>query len=105
MLATGFMLVCGHALGDYALQNDFVAKNKARKGSIPGFWPYVLGSHALMHGMLVTIATGSTLLGMAETLAHALIDFGKCEGWFGINTDQLLHLGCKAVWLWLTVTR
>lgn len=103
ILSMAFRLLCGHALGDYALQNDFMAKNKARAGSIPGFWPYVLGSHALIHGLLVALATGSTALGIAETVAHAMIDFGKCEGRYGINTDQVLHLACKATWLFLAV--
>lgn len=98
-----FLLLAGHGLGDYALQNDFIANNKARVGSIPGFWPYVLTSHALIHGMLVAIITGQVALGVAETVAHWLIDFGKCEKKYGIHTDQALHILCKAAWALLAV--
>jgi len=42
--------------------------------------------------------TGSLFLGLAETLAHSAIDYGKCDGAYGFNIDQLLHVVCKVVW-------
>jgi hypothetical protein len=104
-----FKLLCGHAIADYALQNDFVGRNKNRNAKPIGYdpvlhgpmqivWPYVLTSHALIHGSMVFIATGSWKLGVAETVSHWLIDFGKCEKWYGIHTDQWLHIGCKIIW-------
>lgn len=107
-----FAMMCGHALADYALQNDFMANNKNRnfepKGYNPAihgakqvFWPWVLTSHALIHGMFVALFTGSTVLGLAETAAHWLIDFGKCEKKYGINTDQVLHILSKVLWAYL----
>ena len=29
---------------------------------------------------------------------HWLIDFGSARAWFGITTDQALHVGCKVLW-------
>jgi hypothetical protein len=52
-----------------------------------------------MHGAFVSLATGSILLGILETMAHAIIDFGKCEGYYHIVTDQILHVECKVLWL------
>lgn len=113
--ALAFRLLCGHAVADFALQSDWIAKNKNRHAPAPAgydvrlhgpqqtVWPYVLTSHALVHGLAVFLATGSYLLGMAETVMHWLIDFGKCERWYGIHADQFWHLVCKAVWLFLAV--
>ena len=97
MLALMFKLLCGHAFGDYALQSDFIANNKGRPSPM---WPYVLSAHALIHGAFVYLATGSVNLGIAETIAHAFIDFGKCEKYFGIHADQLAHIACKVVWMY-----
>lgn len=110
MIELLFKLLCGHAIADFALQTDWIAKNKNRHmipagydpklhGPIQIIWPYVLTSHALIHGLMVYVATGSPILGVGETIAHWIIDFGKCEKWYGIHTDQGLHLVCKALWL------
>mgnify|MGYP006895933475 CR=1 FL=1 len=99
----------GHAIADYALQSDFIATGKNRhaipKGYVPELhgprqliWPYVLTSHALIHGAAVYIITQRIDLALAETGAHWAIDFGKCERWYGIHADQWLHIACKCVW-------
>jgi hypothetical protein len=36
---------------------------------------------------------------LAEWVIHALIDFCKCRRWYGLSTDQALHLLCKLVWV------
>ena len=50
------------------------------------------------------VVTGIWWLGALEALAHALIDFGKCEGRYGIHVDQGLHVACKIVWLAIFMT-
>ncbi|MCS7269838.1 MAG: hypothetical protein NZ703_02035, partial [Gemmataceae bacterium] len=65
-----------------------------------------LAAHALVHGAVVGLVfhmfgagwTWVTLLFLLESGAHALIDWGKCQGWYGIHIDQGLHLLCKCVW-------
>lgn len=89
-----FMLIFGHYLGDFGLQNDFIATHKARSSGSP-FWPHVLFAHAMMHGGIVCLATGSVWLGIIEVFLHALIDFFKCENAFNFNVDQYLHIACK----------
>lgn len=106
-LALFIELLMGHALADFALQTEWMAKHKNRHVA-PSFippgqtpqttWPYVLGAHALIHGMAVWLITGQIWLGVLEATAHFVIDFGKCESWYGINTDQSLHIGCKVLW-------
>lgn len=94
-----FYLLCAHALCDYPLQGNYMAMAKNRHTeSARGIWPWVLTSHALIHGGAVALITGSVWLGIAETVAHWLIDFGKCEKWYDFNTDQWLHVACKLVW-------
>lgn len=93
-------MIVGHAVADYPLQGDFLAKAKNRAVPIPGvpFWQ-ALGSHAIMHGGMVWAITGSLALGCAEAIAHAVIDDAKCTGKIGFSTDQALHLACKVLWL------
>lgn len=99
MLELVFMLLGGHALADYPLQGDFLAKAKNRRAPLPGVpWYWAMGSHALIHGLFVAVLTGSVKLGMAEVVLHVIIDDLKCTGRIGFNTDQLLHIGCKLLW-------
>lgn len=103
-----FKLVIGHAIADYWAQSDALAKMKNRNRDSSAFcppgqkpqavWPYALAAHALMHGAAVWAITGSMWLGIAETVAHGVIDFGKCENWYGMHADQAMHVGCKAAW-------
>lgn len=93
-------LVAGHALCDYPLQGDFLARAKNRAMPIPGVpWYQALGSHAIIHGAAVALLTGIPLLGLFEALLHAFIDDLKCTGRIGFNTDQALHIVCKAAWV------
>jgi len=101
-----FLLLCGHALADFALQTEWVALNKERpkkskssdKKSGPTVWPYVLTAHSLHHGLAVYLITQSLALGLAETLVHGLCDFGKGEGTFGFHIDQGIHILSKFAW-------
>jgi len=97
-----FYMIAGHALMDFSLQNDTMALEKNRhrdspmQKSVP--WYYWLTAHALIHGGTVGYITGSIHLGIAETIIHWIIDFGKCEKWYNIHVDQFLHIACKVVW-------
>ncbi len=92
-------LIVGHAVADYPLQGDFLAKAKNRFMPIPGVpWFQALGWHAVMHGGAVWLVTGSLALGLAETVCHAFIDDRKCAGKLSFNQDQAFHIVCKALW-------
>ena len=99
-------LSVGHALADFVLQTDTMAKGKNRHrkphsgpdGKYQPAWGYWLSAHALIHGGVVALVTGSVLLGVLESICHAMIDFGKGEDWYGFNADQTLHVGCKIIW-------
>ena len=99
MAETLFLLIAGHALADYPLQGDFLAKAKNRTMPIPGvpFWQ-ALGAHALIHGGVVALVTGIWWLGLAEAVMHAWIDDAKCRGALTFNQDQGLHIVCKLAW-------
>lgn len=103
-----FWLIVGHALCDFALQSDAMAKGKNRNvkptnippGAIPQtIWPYWLTSHALIHAGAVALITGSIGFGLAEFFAHWLIDYMKCENVTDIHADQAFHLVCKVFWV------
>lgn len=93
-------LLVGHALADYPLQGDFLARAKNRFSAMPGVpWYQALGAHAAIHGGFVAVITGYWWLGVAEAVAHAMIDDLKCRGAIGFNTDQALHAACKFSWV------
>ena len=100
MLETLLLLLVGHALADYPLQGDFLAKAKNRANPIPGIpWYHGLIPHAAIHGGFVGVITGNVWLGLVEFAVHCLIDDAKCMGRISYNTDQALHVGCKALWV------
>lgn len=105
-----FLLLVGHALADFALQTEAMARGKNRNrqidlGSVPPgqkpivCWHYWLSSHALIHGGMVALITGIWWLGLLETIVHWVIDFGKCENWYGIHEDQAMHIFCKVLYV------
>jgi hypothetical protein len=94
------MLLAWHALADYPLQGDFLAKAKNRFAPIPGVpWQQALGAHALIHAAGVAVLTGSVWLGLVEFVAHSMIDDAKCRGRINFNQDQALHALCKLVYV------
>lgn len=97
-----FLLCIGHAFADYAFQNDFIAQAKNHKTEVGKlFWKWVLPSHGLIHALPVYIITGSLFLSVAEFVVHSIIDWAKCDGRLTFQQDQLLHLGCKILWVGL----
>lgn len=105
-MAELFWLLVGHFVADFPLQTEWIAKYKNRHRASPAppgqrlepVWPWIMSAHAATHAGFVALATGSTTLGIAEFVAHWIIDFLKCENRFGPTVDQCLHLACKLVW-------
>ena len=92
-------LLAAHALADYPLQGDFLAKAKNRASPLPGVpWYQALGAHAIIHGAAVALVTGRTSLGVAEAIIHAVTDDLKCRGKLTFNQDQAIHIACKLAW-------
>lgn len=93
------LLLAAHALADYPLQGDFLAKAKNRMAPIPYVpWQQALGAHAAIHAGFVALITGIWWLAILEFIAHSLIDDAKCQGRISFNEDQGLHILCKAAW-------
>jgi hypothetical protein len=88
-----------HALADFPLQGDYIAKQKSRaQADSFSVWVIALAAHSVIHAGGVWLVSGSLAFGIAELGAHALIDAYKGEGRFGIVADQSLHLACKVVY-------
>lgn len=62
--------------------------------------PLRMAAHAAAHGLYPAIILGWQF-GLAEVVAHALIDTGKGKGWYRTAIDQSLHVACKVVWVLL----
>lgn len=100
-----FWLVFFHFLADFPLQGEFLARFKNPKDSLhddnrfgEGSWRWGLWGHAIIHGGLVYFATGMMSLGIAEAVAHAIIDKRKVENKLSFHQDQWLHIAFKALW-------
>ena len=94
-----FKLLIGHALCDFPLQGDFLARGKNHKNPLPSVpWYWCLGAHALLQAGAVFYVTGSLVLALAELFLHASIDMWKSNGKINFDTDQCLHILCKVAW-------
>jgi len=94
-----FAMLVAHALADYPLQGDFLSRAKNRHAPLPGVpWYQALGAHAIIHGAAVALITGSTVLGLAEVVVHAVTDDLKTSGRIDYNADQAIHITAKAIW-------
>lgn len=100
MMATLMYLLAGHALCDYPLQGDFLAKGKNHKSPIPGIpWQHCLFAHAMIHAGMVLLITRSITWAIAELVVHLVTDWSKCEGLISFNEDQAIHYFCKVLWV------
>lgn len=94
--------MAGHLVGDYIFQSDAVASGKNKHADPRKFgvdWWYWMSAHAAFHGAIVGYITHNTWIGVAEFIVHWLIDYGKCEKWYQLHTDQILHTVSKLVWV------
>ena len=105
-------LLVAHALTDYVLQPEVMAKQKdplARRVEKVGPWWWMMGAHALVNGGGVALVTGQLLLGTAEALLHGGVDTIKClmcsGGMEDVETvrlwtwiDQGVHVASKLLW-------
>ncbi len=102
-----FALLIGHALADYPLQGDFLAIHKNRHVKLPRqsrdfpptLWVHCLLAHSLIHAGFVWVISGQVIFALAETVLHFIIDYVKCERITSYHTDQLLHVGCKVLYV------
>ena len=99
-VAVFFAFVVVHALADFPLQGDYLAKHKVRSlaGMTPE-WIVALTAHSVIHAGGVWLISGSPALATTELVLHCMIDLGKGEEKFGLIADQLLHLACKLLYV------
>ena len=99
-LALFAALVVVHALADFPLQTEYLARQKSRRrADSRGDWVVALSAHCVIHAGGVWLVSGSLAVAAAEFILHCLIDIGKGEEKFGIVTDQSLHLCCKLAYV------
>lgn len=91
------LLILAHYLADFALQNNFVAQQKAYAGKT-AMGNYTLIAHCAHHALAAAAAAwvlghNPVIAGAAIGGTHLAVDLGKIRGLYGINWDQALHLG------------
>jgi hypothetical protein len=104
MIEMIILLLCAHALCDYPLQGDFLAKAKNNKSPIIGVpWWQAMSAHCGIHAGAVMLVTGFWALAVAEFVIHFLTDWAKGMGLISYNVDQGVHAGCKILWAVIAV--
>lgn len=98
-------MVIAHALCDFPLQGQFLSQAKNHRSPLPGIdWLIALAAHAAIQAGAVWYITGMPVLGLIEFAFHMAIDYAKCEGVTTFRVDQMLHVGCKLVYvLWIVL--
>lgn len=101
-----FLLLVWHALADYPLQGDFLARAKNPRTPIDGVpWPLAMGAHCLIHAGGVYLVTGSMILALFELVAHWVIDELKCHGTLSFTQDQIAHVVFKVAYVLLLLLK
>jgi len=100
-------LLFAHAVADFGLQSDTMAKLKSRRADVKRgeecqwkfrdgkyqlTWMYWLTAHALIHGAMAFLFSGSMLAALIITAAHWVLDYCKTQDYWGIHIDQGCHL-------------
>ncbi len=94
-----FWLFVGHAVCDFGLQSEFMAKGKSPFHITPGVpWFTCMFPHCLLHAGAVFLVTQSFYLALAELVIHFIADVLKSRGTTTFGQDQLFHYACKVVW-------
>lgn len=94
------LLVAGHYIADFAMQNQFVADMKSKVHTDSHGWHALIAHsvhHAVLTGLAVWIVYSDTpyaiYIGAITGIAHGVIDYAKAvDHIFGINADQVFHL-------------
>lgn len=97
MLSLIILLLFWHALADFPLQGDFLARAKDPSAIGNFIWPWCLGAHCMIHAGGVFIITQSWQAAVFELATHWVIDYMKCYGRISFHTDQALHLLGKLI--------
>lgn len=99
-----FAMAIWHAIADYPMQGDFMARAKNRLTPVAGIpWRTVLLMHGLIHAAGVWLVTGYVSLAIAEVIIHCIVDDLKCRKKISFNTDQFIHLLCKVAYAVMTI--
>jgi hypothetical protein len=93
------LLFAGHALCDYPLQGNFLAKGKNHRNPLPRVpWYQCMFAHAMIHAGMVYLITQSVTFASLEFVVHFWTDFAKCDGKLTFNQDQSIHYAFKVLW-------
>ena len=103
-----FVLLFLHALGDFALQSEAMAKGKNRHIKNPTYippgqkfketWFYWLIAHALIQGGLIYLFFPVLLIALIEVISHFIVDYLKCENITNLHHDQLIHFILRIIY-------
>lgn len=97
-------LAIGHAIADYPLQGEYLARTKSPTGRDASLgegahdWIISLNAHCMIHAGVVWLITGSIFYALLEWILHWIIDYLKVRKITSLLIDQVLHFSCKLVY-------
>lgn len=107
-----FLMLMAHAVCDFALQSDWMAKAKASIVQSAGLpWWYVMAMHCLINAAGVYAVAAyvgvsaplCAMLAALEYIAHFATDATKRRLYISAISDQAFHVVAKAAWAWVCV--
>ena len=98
-MKTLLLLLMAHALADFPLQGDFLAKLKSPFSGMRIPWQWGMFHHCMIHAGFVYIITDSWVFTVVEFTAHWCIDMLKCKNKLTFTEDQLFHILCKIMYV------
>ncbi len=85
------ILIC-HLIGDYVLQNDFIAKTKANNY-------YHLFVHCVLYCVPFYLIFNLSWQLAVIFISHLIVDYLKCHKKISYFADQLLHYAVSTIYL------
>lgn len=87
------ILVMCHLIGDYVLQNDFIASTKGSNS-------YHLLVHSILYCIPFALVFGVDIRLLIMLVGHFIIDTGKARyNYINYVQDQVYHYLCLAIYL------
>lgn len=96
LFETFFLLLFGHFLADFPLQQEYLSRTKDHTKNDFEIWFISMFAHCMIHAGVVFVLTGSIKMAGFMLVSHFFIDYSKCDGALGKGNrgyamDQTLH--------------
>lgn len=85
IMTTVYMILACHAVGDYVLQGNYLARTKGKN-----VWNLLM--HCLLYSAPFAVVFGVNWKVLIIFLTHVVIDYPRANKEFGYAADQIMHM-------------